>query len=100
MNQSGTVKENVTGPPEGGESGELSPPSTVQFTEDRFRYFLESLCNHAGSKSELARRLDVTSQFLSAVISGRKRPGPKLLAKLEAKASTLYTITVEAANGK
>lgn len=83
-------------PPEGGENGELSPPSALQLTEKQFRNLLINLSHQAGSMAELARRLDITGQYMGEIISGKKRPGPKLLRKLSAKAITTYEITVEA----
>jgi transcriptional regulator with XRE-family HTH domain len=35
-----------------------------------------------GGVRELARRTGVSHQFLSMVVSGRRRPGPRLLAYL------------------
>jgi hypothetical protein len=83
---------------DGGIPGEAQPPSTLQLTPDQFRAFLQSLANNSGSMAELGRRLDVSGQFVGEVISGRKRPGPKLLEKLGGKVvkTTVYEITVEA----
>ena len=58
---------------------------TVRLTEIQFRACLQSLANQTGSMAELARRLDISGQFIGDVIAGRKRPGPKLLDKFQAK---------------
>jgi hypothetical protein len=41
-------------------------------------------------KVEIARQVGVTPGFIGAVLRGRKRPGPKLLAYLELEAYEAY----------
>jgi hypothetical protein len=75
-----------------GENGALS---TVQLTEPQFRAFLQTLASNAGSMAELARRFDVSGQFIGEVISGNKRPGKKLLDKMGGRMMRVYLIPVE-----
>jgi hypothetical protein len=99
VDKSADANEQVAAAPEGGALGESSPPSTLDLSETQFRSFLYSLARNAGSNAELGRRLDLSGQLIDKVLSGNRRPGPKLLAKLGARAERRYTIVVEAANG-
>jgi hypothetical protein len=44
--------------------------------------------------AELARRLDITGQFLGDVIAGRKHAGPKLLGRIGARTETVYVVPI------
>lgn len=96
MTQSKTLLETNAVSPDGGGNGHVRPPSTLQFSEEDFRDFLLQLSNQAGCVAELARRLDVSGQFLGDVISGKKRAGKKILDKLGGNIARVYIIPVEA----
>ncbi len=68
---------------------------TVQINEIQFRSFLATLAENAGSMAELARQIGVSGQFVGDLVSGKKKPGPKVLDKLGVKAMTVYEITLE-----
>lgn len=44
--------------------------------------------------AELARRLDVSGQWIGDICSGKKKPGPKLLSALGATSETIYRIPI------
>lgn len=84
-------QQNGDGFPGKGQSGE----TVFRFTEDEFRAFLKSLVEKEGFIADFAPKLGVTPQFLGQVISGKRKPGPAILERLNAKAIRLYEIIVE-----
>jgi hypothetical protein len=72
---------------------------TIQLTEQQFRWVLAQMAENAGYKADLAAKLGVSAQFLGTVISGRKRPGRKLLKALGASVERMYTMPVSVGNG-
>ncbi len=90
------IETRAIAPDDGVGNGEHPAPSTFQLTEPQFRTFLSQLAESAGSNAELGRRLDVSGQLIDTVLSGKRRPGPKLLSKLGASVERVYKVVVEA----
>jgi len=63
---------------------------------ERFQEHLARLARDTGSKAELGRRLNVTGQFIDMLISGKRKPGRKLLAAIGARRKVMIEIDVEA----
>lgn len=61
---------------------------------ERLRVFV----GNAGTQKEAARRLNVTEQFLSDVLRGRRAPTGPVLKGLHYEAVTLYRPIPEARN--
>lgn len=72
---------------------------TVLLDRKGFGRLLERAARDCGSKAELARRLNVTGQFIARLISGEKNPGPKLLAAFGARRKVMIEIEVEDGHG-
>lgn len=62
---------------------------------DAFRARLEQFANETGGKAELARRLEVTGQFIGYVIAGKRKPGKKLLKALGARRRVMIEFDME-----
>jgi hypothetical protein len=62
----------------------------VNIVQRRIRQALRERGNVWGSVSALAREIGVSAPFLTMVLSGRKRPGPKVLAYFGLKARETY----------
>jgi hypothetical protein len=71
----------------------------IQCTYDQLRLQLKAHAKARGGINALALSYGVTGQFLGAVISGDKRPGPKLLEGINATEVRLYEIPIVAWNG-
>jgi hypothetical protein len=73
----------------------VPPLEKIELNETQFRAFVAQLARQAGGLSELARQLDVTGQHIGALVAGKKRPGPKFLGAIGARAQTIYTVTIQ-----
>ena len=62
---------------------------------ERFQEHLARLAGQLGSKTELGNRLGVTGQFIDMLISGKRKPGPKLLKAIGARRKVMIEIDVE-----
>src|SRR5262245_49193152 len=69
---------------------------TALLNLEQFRAHLAQLAKDIGCQAELARRLNVSGQFIGEVIAGRKRPGPKLLGVIGARRRVMIEVDVEA----
>ena len=72
-----------------------APKLTVRLDSVQLLSLLNDLSRECGTRAELARRLDVSGQFIGDVLAGKKKPGKKLLKAIGARAVTMYELDVE-----
>lgn len=72
----------------------LPRTETILIDQEQFRTLFADFCRVKGRKAELARRWGVSGQFIGDVIAGKKRPGKKLLAGLDARPVLMIEIAV------
>lgn len=71
--------------------------NTALLDLDTFRAHLKRLAGDCGGNAELGRRLGVTGQCVDMVISGMRKPGPKVLNALGVRRRVMIEIDVEGA---
>jgi transcriptional regulator with XRE-family HTH domain len=59
-------------------------------THAEFLALLADRAKREGSQRKLAAKFGMSVAFLSAVLRGRKQPGPRLLAKMGYESMTVY----------
>ena len=70
-------------------------------TGGQLRQALKVRAKKLGSRGELAKLLGISPQFLSDVINGKRRPGPRLLESLGLREFEGYEVlNVSRDNGK
>jgi predicted DNA-binding protein YlxM (UPF0122 family) len=74
----------------------MSTGRTLLLDDKQFRAHLQHWATNLGSMAELARQLDVSGQFVGDLIAGRKRPGKKILEKLNITCKRMYEVRLEA----
>ena len=62
---------------------------------EEFLQWLRQAAKRAGSQNALAEELDLSAPYLSDVLQGHRRPGPKLLAKCGYRSEPRYYLISE-----
>jgi hypothetical protein len=63
---------------------------------DRVLQLLRAACEKAGGQSAWGRAHGIKQQYVSAVLSGDRPPGPRILAALDLEATTTTTYSRKA----
>jgi transcriptional regulator with XRE-family HTH domain len=69
-------------------------------TPNDIRRNLREMCELAGGQADVARKVGVSQQFLSAVLNGRAAPGSRVLGFLGLERIVIYRPIAAAKRGR